>query len=55
MIEKIKCEHCDKDAIGYQGFGCCAEYVCPDHASSFVLDLKSGEKRVSGECYFERF
>jgi len=55
MPEKMKCEHCDKDAIGYQGFGCCSEYVCPDHASSFILDLKSGEKKVSGECYFERF
>ena len=41
----MKCEHCDKDAIGYQGFGCCAEYVCLDHASSFVLALKPGEKR----------
>ena len=43
----MKCEHCNKDAIGYQGFGCCAEYVCLDHASSFVPDLKSGEKMIS--------
>jgi hypothetical protein len=55
MADKMKCSHCDKDAIGYQGFGCCAEYVCPDHASSFVLAMKSGEKQVSGECFFERF
>ena len=55
MAEKMKCEFCDKDAIGYQGFGCCAEYVCLDHASSFVLALKPGEKQVSGECYFERY
>ena len=55
MPERMKCEHCDKDAIGYQGFGCCSEYVCCDHASSFVLALKHGEKQVSGECYFERY
>jgi hypothetical protein len=55
MTEKMKCTYCDKDAIGYQGFGCCSEYVCPDHAGSFVLALKPGEKQVSGECYFERF
>lgn len=55
MAEKKKCGYCDRDAIGFQGFGCCAEYVCPDHASNFVLDLKPGEKKVSGECYFERY
>jgi hypothetical protein len=55
MAEKKKCEFCDKDAIGYQGFGCCAEYVCLDHASSFVKALKPGEKQISGECYFERY
>ncbi|MGB9176347.1 MAG: hypothetical protein WCB46_06375 [Methanoregula sp.] len=55
MTGKMKCTHCDKDAIGYQGFGCCSEYVCLDHAGSFVLALKPGEKQVSGECYFERF
>ena len=55
MPEKMKCEHCDKDAIGYQGFGCCAEYVCLDHASSFVLDLKSGEKMISGGYYSAQF
>jgi len=55
MAEKIKCEYCDKDAIGYQGFGCCSAYVCLDHADTFVLNLKPGEKLSSGECYFERF
>lgn len=55
MPEKMKCEHCGKDAIGYQGFGCGSEYVCCDHASSFVLALKPGEKQVSGDCYFERY
>lgn len=55
MAEKKKCEYCEKDAIGYQGFGCCAAYVCLDHADRFVLNLKPGEKLISGECYFERF
>jgi hypothetical protein len=55
MAEKMKCEYCEKDAIGYQGFGCCSAYVCLDHADNFVLALKPGEKMTSGECYFERF
>ena len=55
MAEKMKCDYCEKDAIGYQGFGCCSAYVCLDHADTFVLNLKPGEKLISGECYFERF
>jgi len=55
MVEKQKCEYCEKDAIGYQGYGCCSAYVCLDHADDFVLALKPGEKQISGECYFERF
>ncbi len=55
MAEKMKCEYCEKDAIGYQGFGCCSAYVCLDHADQFVLDLKPGEKLISGECFFERY
>lgn len=50
-----KCRFCDKEAIGYQGYGCCSEYVCADHADRFVLDLKPGERKSSGECYFERY
>jgi len=53
--EKGKCEYCEKDAIGYQGFGCCSPYVCLDHANRFILNLKPWEKLTSGECYFERF
>lgn len=55
MSERMKCERCGKDAIGFQGFGCCAAYVCADHADRFVLDLKPGERKISGECVFERF
>ncbi|MHB8164589.1 MAG: hypothetical protein ACYDDV_09670 [Methanoregula sp.] len=55
MTEKQKCEHCEKDAIGIQSFGCCVAYVCLDHADNLLLALKPGEKQVYGECYFERF
>jgi hypothetical protein len=55
MVKKMKCEYCEKDAIGYQGFGCCSAYVCLDHADTLVLALKPGEKLASGECYFERY
>ena len=55
MTERKRCEYCEKEAIGYQGFGCCSAYVCRDHADNFVLNLKPGGKLVSGECYFERF
>jgi hypothetical protein len=55
MSGRQKCEYCDKEAIGYQGFGCCSAYVCADHADKFVLDLKPGERKISGECVFERF
>jgi hypothetical protein len=55
MSKREKCEYCDKEAIGYQGFGCCSAYVCADHADKLVLDLKPGERKVSGECVFERF
>jgi hypothetical protein len=55
MAEKQRCEYCEKEAIGYQGFGCCSAYVCLDHADPFVLSLKPGEKLISGECYFERY
>lgn len=54
-MEKQKCEHCEKDAIGFQSFGCCCDYVCEDHADSLLLRLKPGEKQTSGECYFERY
>jgi hypothetical protein len=55
MTGRMKCVYCGKDAIGYQGFGCGSAYVCADHADTSVLDLKAGEKKISGDCYFERF
>ena len=55
MDRPEKCQFCTKDVIGYQGFACCAEYVCADHANPMLLELKPGERKVSGECYFERY
>jgi hypothetical protein len=52
---KPPCEYCGKPAIGYQGFGCCSAYVCREHADNLLLALKPGERRISGECYFELF
>lgn len=50
-----KCQECGKDAIGYQGFGCCSAYVCADHAHPNLLSLKPGEKVMGDECYLERY
>ena len=55
MVEKRKCQFCEKDAIGYQGFGCCSAFVCTDHAHSNLLALEPGEKISTDECYLERF
>jgi len=55
MAEKPKCEVCDKEAIGFQSFGCCFAYVCEEHADSLLLALKPGEKQSFGDCYLERF
>lgn len=55
MAEKIKCEYCEKDAIGFQSIECAFAYVCEDHAEGFLLSLKPGEKKVIGVCVVERF
>jgi hypothetical protein len=55
MSGREKCVYCDKEAIGYQGFGCGAAYVCADHADKVVLDLRPGERKISGDCIFLRF
>ena len=54
-MERKKCQFCEKDAIGYQGFGCCSAYVCTDHAHSNLLALRPGEKISGSEYYLERF
>jgi len=55
MAEKQKCEHCERDAIGFQSFGCCSAYVCPEHADHLLLELEPGQRQSFGECYLERF
>jgi hypothetical protein len=54
-MDQKKCEYCKKDAIGYQGFGCCSAYVCTGHAHSLLLALRPGEKLSGDEYYIERF
>jgi len=55
MAEKPTCEHCGKDAIGFQSMEGGFEYVCKDHADSLLLALKPGEKKTYGVCYLERY
>jgi hypothetical protein len=55
MAEKPKCEHCGKEAIGFQSLEGGFEYVCKEHADSLLLALKPGEKKVYGVCYLERY
>lgn len=55
MAEKQKCEYCEKEAIGFQTFEGCFEFVCRDHAHKFLLELKPGEKKSIGVSVFERY
>jgi hypothetical protein len=55
MEKKTKCEHCEKDAIGFQSMEGGFEYVCKDHADGLLLALKPGEKKSYGVCYLERY
>jgi hypothetical protein len=55
MTEKMKCERCEKDAIGIQSFGYCVSCVCEDHADGLLLALRPGEKQAYEYCYLERF
>jgi hypothetical protein len=55
MAEKIKCEYCEKDAIGLQSLEGAFAYVCQDHADGLLRALKPGEKKVYGVCVLERF
>lgn len=55
MDGEMKCDRCGKDAIGRESFGCCSSYVCIDHASALLREIRPGKTLVSGECYLERF
>ncbi len=49
------CAICGKPAIGLQFYGCCCTPVCEDHAETALRELKPGEKKEWGVCYFWRF
>jgi hypothetical protein len=55
MSQRVKCEYCGKDAIGFQGFGCSAAFVCADHADPALLALRPGQRKISGDCVYERY
>lgn len=38
-----------------QTLGCCASTVCEEHAESQLREMKPGEKKEWGICYFVRF
>ncbi len=50
-----RCEICGRDAIGIQCLGCCAAKVCVEHAVAQLREMKPGEHREWGVCYFIRF
>lgn len=49
------CDVCGREAIGMQTLGCCASTVCEEHAESQLREMKPGEKKEWGICYFVRF
>jgi hypothetical protein len=55
MSQRVKCEYCGKDAIGFQGFGCGAAFVCADHADPALLELRPGQRKITGDCVYERY
>jgi len=55
MAERMKCDRCGKNAIGFQGFGCSAEFVCADHADKTLLDLNPGQRKICSDCVYERY
>jgi hypothetical protein len=54
MVKRI-CDVCGKAAIGMQLFSCCTSIVCGEHADSSLREMKPGEKKGGGECYYYRF
>jgi hypothetical protein len=55
MAKRPVCDHCGKDAIGFQSLEGAFEYVCGDHADGLLLALSPGEKKVYGVCVLERY
>ncbi len=38
-----------------QILGCVAQEVCEDHAEKMLVEMKPGERKDWGECYFIRY
>jgi hypothetical protein len=55
MTKRPACDHCGRDAIGFQSLEGAFEYVCEDHADGLLLALRPGEKKVYGVCVLERY
>ena len=53
MSQRVKCGYCGRDAIGFQGFGCGAAFVCADHAEPALLELRPGQRKIAGDCVYE--
>jgi len=52
---KKTCDVCGKEAIGIQILGCCSSSVCEEHALAPMRDMKPGEKKEWGGCFFWRY
>jgi hypothetical protein len=52
---KRTCDVCGKEAIGIQCLGCCGSTVCKEHAEIQLREMKPGERKEWGICYFYRF
>ncbi|EHQ36368.1 hypothetical protein [Methanoplanus limicola] len=50
-----RCEFCGKDAIGIQILGCCKQVVCEEHAEKILKEMKPGERKEWGACYYVRY
>ena len=53
--ERVVCEICGREAIGFQSLGCCAATVCEEHAEPALREAKPGETIVGDACVFRRF
>lgn len=55
MTHNQRCDFCAKKAIGMQILGCVTQNVCEDHAEKMLVEMKPGERKGWGECYFVRY
>lgn len=50
-----RCDFCVKKAIGMQILGCVPQNVCEDHAEKMLVEMKPGERKNWGICYYVRY